>query len=242
MFTFNLKGKSGILIFTLYNNRLGEGRTYTSYGSERKRLNSYAFFNTDTKELKIVHYDYIKARVYDSSILAYTISPGERIIGLKGKSCYYIDHNGQEVGYAGDLLFFHKYHIEESKRESSNKQTEDNQFPNFDEFESPEKQGFKIDGNKIVYDHGEVYHSDYLLKDKFRNIITCYLVVDKKEYYETRLFGICDDYGKLLSEIKYDEIWASENQIIRDKYLRVKIDGKFGLISLDGKEILPVVY
>ena len=54
MFTFNLKGKSGILIFTLYNNRLGEGRTYTSYGSERKRLNSYAFFNTDTKELKIV--------------------------------------------------------------------------------------------------------------------------------------------------------------------------------------------
>lgn len=242
MFSFNLKGKSGILIFTLFGNRLGEGRTYTSYGSEQKRLNSYAFFNIDTKELKIVHYDYIKARIYDRSILAYTISPGERIIGLRGNSCYYIDHNGQEIGYAGDLLFFHKYHIDESKSESFDKKANTNRLPDFDEFESPEKQGFKIDGNKIVFNNGELYHSDYLLKDKFRNIITCYFVINKKEYYETRLFGICDNHGKLLSEIKYDEIWASENQIIRDKYLRVKINGKFGLISLDGKEILPVVY
>lgn len=46
-----------------------------------------------------------------------------------------------------------------------------------------------------------------------------------------------------MSEIKYDDIWISySHQIIREKYLRVKIKDKFGLISLDGKEILPVEY
>lgn len=241
MFTFDLRGASGILIFTLYKYRLGEGREYHTGYSIQKRLNSYAFYNTETKELKVVHYDYVKARIFDSSIQAYTVSPGEHILGLKGFSCYYIDHNGQEVGYAGDISFFYNYQVADEKTNDINNQ-DINVITDYDECDLVEELDFVIDGNKIIYGNGEIYESKYLLKEKIKNIIICYAVVEAKKCYETRLLGICDQYGNLLSEIKYDEIWASSNQIIRNKYLRVKIKDKFGIISFDGKEVLPVIY
>lgn len=53
---------------------------------------------------------------------------------------------------------------------------------------------------------------------------------------------MCDSNGKLLTNFIYDDIWLSCNQIIRHKYIRVKKDSKFGLISFTGKEILPPIY
>jgi hypothetical protein len=54
------------------------------------------------------------------------------------------------------------------------------------------------------------------------------------------LYGIADSNGKLLCDIKYTDIWI--DSIIREQYIRVKIDELFGLISIEGKEILPVQY
>ena len=239
MFSFDLSSKSGILIFTLYNYRKGEGMHLAYSGwHEPNRLNSYAVFNTETKELKILHYDCIKAPIYDKSLLIYTLRPGELAIGLKGNSCYYFDHNGYEVRYAGDRLFFNKYTIPGSNINISiDESSLDNPKNN------PDKESdFYIENNKIVYNNGAVYISDYILKEKFNNIITCYREVDTKNGHTKHLMGICDCYGNLLSEIKYDEIWVSSNQIIRNKYIRVKINGQFGLISFEGKEILPVIF
>ena len=242
MFTFDLRGERGILIFTLHNYRLGEGTDYYAGRSVQKRLNSYAFYNTETKELNIVHYDYIKARIFDSTIQAYTVSQGEQVLGLKGFACYFIDHNGQKVGYAGDMSFFYKYQVPDEKTNDNNNLEINNNIPDYDECDSVEEPDFIIDGCKIIHDNGKLYESKYLLKEKFKNIIICYTITDTKECYETRLFGICDQRGNLLSEIKYDEIWASSNQIIRDKYLRVKIKDKFGIISFAGEEVLPAIY
>lgn len=242
MFTFDLRGERGILIFTLHNYRLGEGTDYYAGRSVQKRLNSYAFYNTETKELNIVHYDYIKARIFDSTIQAYTVSQGEQVLGLKGFACYYIDHNGQKVGYAGDMSFFYKYQVPDEKTNDNNNLEINNNILDYDECDSVEEPDFIIDGYKIIHGNGKLYKSKYLLKEKFKNIIICYTITDTKERYETRLFGICDQRGNLLSEIKYDEIWASSNQIIRDKYLRVKIKDKFGIISFDGEEVLPAIY
>lgn len=242
MFTFDLRGERGILIFTLHNYRLGEGTDYYAGRSVQNRLNSYAFYNTETKELNIVHYDYIKARIFDSTIQAYTVSQGEQVLGLKGFACYYIDHNGQKVGYAGDMSFFYKYQISEEKTDNNNNHEVNNIITNHEECDSVEETDFIIDGCKIIYDNGNLYESKYLLKEKFRNIIICCTIADTEECYENRLLGICDQQGNLLSEIKYDEIWTSSNQIIRDKFLRVKIKDKFGIISFDGEEVLPAIY
>ena len=224
MFKFDIRGKHGILIFTLYNYRLGEGREYYAGYSLPKRLNSYAFYNTETNELRIVHYDYIKARIYDGTIAAYTIIPGERIIGLRGSSCYYLDHNGQEVGYAGDSFFFSNYQVEDNKSEVPDILVEERGIKN-NKYQE-EKSDFIIDGNKIIYDNGKRYESKYFLKEVVGDVIVCYLVTDNSRY-EIRLYGICDNQGNLLSEVKYNEIWTSPNQIIRGKYLRVKIKDKF---------------
>lgn len=239
MFKFDLRGKQGIIIFTLYNYRIGEGREYHAGYSTKKRLNSYAFYNIETNNLKIVHYDSIKARVYEGAIAAYTITPGERIIGLKGASCYYIDHNGQEVGYAGDNLFFYNYHIENNETNGIDSQSKSVFIQKQKTVNHTAKPEFIIDGKKIIYTNGEIFESKYLLKDYYKNTIVCYTI----ENNDKPLYGLCDNKGILLSEIKYDDIWISySHQIIREKYLRAKIKDKFGLISLDGKEILPVEY
>ena len=239
MFTFDIRGKHGILIFTLYNYRLGEGREYHAGYSTQKRLNSFAFYNIDTNDLKIVHYDYIKARIYNDAIGAYTINLGEKIIALKGLKCYYLDHTGQEIECAGDNFFFYNYKVDENWSEESDCLME--KYKNKQSIQQ-EESNFKIDGNKIIHNNGEIYESNYLLKEKFKNNIICYTIDEKEAHYEKLLYGICDNHGSLLSEIKYDEIWTSCNQIIREKYLRVKINGKFGIISYEGQEILPVVY
>ena len=239
MFTFDIRGKHGILIFTLYNYRLGEGREYYAGYSLPKRLNSYAFYNTETNELRIVHYDYIKARIYDGTIAAYTIIPGERIIGLRGSSCYYLDHNGQEVGYAGDSFFFSNYQVEDNKSEVPDILVEERGIKN-NKYQE-EKSDFIIDGNKIIYDNGEIYESKYSLEEVVGNVIVCYLDTEANPY-ENRLYGICDNKGNLLSAVKYDKIYTCYYQIIRDKYLRVEINADCGIISFDGKEVLPVEY
>ncbi len=242
MITFDLTDNSGIFIFTLHNYRKGEGRTYTSFGSVPKRLNSYALFNTDTEEVQILNYDSIRASTFDNSIFAFTIKPGERFIGLKGTSWYYINHNGQEIGYAGDYLFWKQYPVSyinnnifdnQDTNVQSNNQVEDD--------DSSEKSNFIIDGNKIIHDNGDLYESDYLLKERINDVIICYKEIDINGNYKKNIFGICDSRANLLSEVKYDNIWASNNPI-RNKYIRVKIQDKFGLISFEGKEILPVIY
>lgn len=176
MFTFDLRGKQGILIFTLYNYRIGEGREYHAGYSTKKRLNSYAFYNIETNNLKIVHYDSIKARVYEGAIAAYTITPGERIIGLKGASCYYIDHNGQEVGYAGDNLFFYNYHIENNETNGIDSQSKSVFIQKQKTVNHTAKPEFIIDGKKIIYTNGEIFESKYLLKDYYKNTIVFYTI------------------------------------------------------------------
>lgn len=241
MFKFDLRGKQGIIIFTLYNYRLGEGREYYAGYSTQKRLNSYAFYNVETNDLKIVHYDSIKARVYESSIAAYTIDPGERILGLRDSSCYYVDHNGQELEYAGDSYFFYKYKIDEDITNRSDIQPEyRNKQDN--ELNSWKEPVFKIENNKIIYDNGEIYECDYSLKEIYghTDIILCYTYDENKSNYNKCLWGLCDNKGNPLSKIKYDQIWT--DHIIKEKYIPVKINDKFGLLSFDGKEILPVEY
>ncbi len=190
----------------------------------------------------MVHYDSIKARVFDSSIQAYTISPGEQILGLKGFSCYYVDHNGQEVGYAGNMSFFDKYQVADDKTNSANSLNIDNIIPNCNECNSVKDPNFIIDGNKIIHNDGKIYEAHYCLKEKIGDNVICYTNDEAKKCNVTRLYGICDNKGNLLCEIKYDEIWKTRNDVTGEKYLKVKIKDKFGLISFEGKEILPVKY
>ncbi len=239
MFTFDLRGKQGIIIFTLDNYRL-ESEYHDGCSSE-KRLNSYAFYNIETGDLKIVHYDFIKTRIFDNSIQAYTVSPGEKILGLKGFSCYYLDHNGHEMGYAGDMSFFSKYHVVDEKIDDTNcdEIVDPTQKNDTNLVEEPD---FTVNKNKIIHNNGDIYESNYHLWKKQNNIIICYILAKTKMYYEERLYGICDNHGKLLCEIKYDNIYPTNNEVTGEKFLRAKIKDKYGLLSDEGKEILPVKY
>lgn len=240
MFTFDLRGKSGIVIFTLYRYRLGEGREYFAGYSTKKRLNSYAFYNIDTNDLKIVHYDYIKARVYDAVIGAYTINPGEKIIALKGFHCYYLDHTGQEIGYAGDHFFFYNYKIEENESKTSVQSSENSSIENNNQYQQ-EESVFELDGNRVIHNNGEIYESHYYLKNIIGNVIVCYQKTDTRPS-PNWLYGICDNRGNLLSEIKYDNIYPTRNDVTGERYIRVETKDKYGLISDEGREILPVKY
>lgn len=238
MFTFNLQDKTGILIFKLHNFRMCEDFSYSVYGARRKRLNSYAFFDVGTKELKIIHYDEIKARIYNDLLGVYTVQPGEKILGLRGSSCFYIDHNGNKIGYAGDAFFFSKFRDFDCTIE----QKEINKVCSDTDEILPEESDFRIENNRIIHKNGSLFECNFLLKEKFLNVILCYKYIETNNSNKTQLFGICDSRGILLSEIKYDEIVTDSKFIIRNQYIRVKHNNKFGLISFDGKEILPTVY
>lgn len=234
MTSFNLEHRKEILIFELLAYRTEFRWNDLLKRDERKRYNSYAIYNAETQDLRIVNFDYLRTSVFDYSCRAYILKPGEKALVMKDFACYYLDEHGVVSEKVGEgWLFFEAFKvttINEEHHDTPKKTvvTQKQSYPCVYE-------DYDFERNCIKHKDGAIYTTSFLLVEAYNNIIKCRQVLESGEW----LFGICDCYGNLLSDIKYTDIWFRSHSIIRNHYFIVKNGDRFGLISFDGKEILP---
>ncbi len=260
MFNYNLKNKKGVLIIPMFEQ--SPKHTIRINIGNWDRNQKYAIYNTRTKELSFVYsYSYLKTKIFDYSCNAFVMEENEYAIVMNvvqrrtvqnGETdyidtyhCYYMDVKGNLSECIGGKEIYDNIkvkYINECDKSSFFDYFINDDFDDSDDFDIND---FVIkDGgiNNKNNPNGKEIQFRYPFFDRInckKNLIICYEKVKSGGDWANRLFGLYDENGMQLTPNKYTTIYRGT---IKELFIVVKVNEKFGLVTTEGTEILPPVY